>query len=136
MSSTPADGAPSGAVTSPRQPHVLVVEPNWAVQRLFRLALGELAVRLTIASGTSEARAIIASESVDFAYIDVSFGDEENCQGVADSAAALGIPVVLMTGDPSGMQLAAMARHSLLQKPFRLQDMFRHLILNLSESWT
>jgi DNA-binding response OmpR family regulator len=112
------------------RPHVLVVEPDLGVQQLFRTALEQLGVSVTVAGNGGAARAVIDATMVDFAYIAVLLGDEGGVD-IARYATGRGTHVVLMSGHSDGIEEGLKAGYPFLQKPFRLTDMFRPLVLRL-----
>jgi DNA-binding NtrC family response regulator len=125
---------PHNPKASPRRPHVLVVEPDWAIQQLCKDALECIGVAVSVVSHATEARAIVHSDVVNLAYVALVPGREREGEAFAEFAADRGMTVVLMSGHAEGIEVGLKARHSFLKKPFRLRDMFRPLILNIGAS--
>jgi DNA-binding NtrC family response regulator len=118
---------------TPRRPCVLVVEADPDVLRLFGLILDNLGAAMAAARDATRARAILATGTIDFAYIALAPRDERNGVALADAAVARGIPVAMTSGHPAGVAAATEAGHPILQKPLRVKDIIRPLILGLPD---
>ena len=123
---------PNAFATQRRQPRVLVVEPDPAVQQLCQCALEEIGVAVTVTRRANEARALIATEMVDLAYIALVPGAEREGETFAEYATDHRVHVVLMSGHSEGIERGLAAGYPFVRKPFHLRDVFRPLIRNLA----
>lgn len=116
----------------PRQPSVLVVDPNYHVRDFLRDCLEDVGLAVRIAERGAEARSILAAARVDLAFVEVMLADEDGIS-LADHAMALGTKVILMSGHPSVIGRDIPASYAFLQKPFRLKDALRLVMLKLPQ---
>ena len=116
----------------PQQPCVLVVDPNYQVRDFLRDCLEDAGLAVRVAERGAEARSILAAMRVDLAFVEVVLADEDGIS-LADDAAALGTKVILMSGHPNGIGRAMAPTYPFLQKPFRLKDALRLVMLKLPQ---
>ena len=105
-------------------PHVLIVDDEEDIRVLLGELLGQCGFRVTIAADAQKARqAIDSGDFVDVAVIDAVLPGELGAF-LAEHVAALGIPIVLISGNPDAMQHDVLAAVPCvrLSKPFSAEN--------------
>jgi DNA-binding NtrC family response regulator len=112
------------------EPHrILVVDDDEAICEILQDYLATEGYHVECANDGAEARAILARDRFDAAVIDVVLRDERGLD-LAEHAAGIGVPVILMSGHPEFMKSADDLPYLSLRKPFRLalvSDLLRAL---------
>jgi two-component system response regulator PilR (NtrC family) len=98
--------------------HILVVDDEPDILRILSAILGRYPkVRVSTARRASVARAVLMSEPVDLLITDARMPGE-NGVALAQAAAELGIPTIIMTGDNEWAIAQGAHPVCLLEKPF------------------
>jgi two-component system OmpR family response regulator len=104
-----------------RPKHILVVDDDSGVRDVIVAILRELAFKVGSAEDGSTMRKFLRSgDPVDAIVLDLALPDEVG-EDLALNAKDLGVPVVLISGNPGMMQFAAEHDLQLLEKPFGVQ---------------
>ena len=115
-----------------RKPRVLVVEDEPFIALTLEDMLDELGfVHAGTVSHVVDALALIETESLDCALLDVNLGSEK-IDPVADLLASRGCPFIFTTGYGRSGIPASHADRPVLQKPFRMDDLAKVLRDNLA----
>jgi DNA-binding NtrC family response regulator len=114
----------------PELKHVLVVENDGHIRDLLTMALREHGYRVSSARDAIAARGVLATSIVDLLLADVVLpGETGVC--LAEHANTLGVPYVLMSGEPAAKE-ALTDHHAFLGKPFKLRDLTEKIVLTLA----
>ena len=106
---------------------ILIVEDEPFIALTLEDMLDELGFALVgTVSSVTEALEIAGRETVDCALLDVNLGSEK-IDPVADLLAKRGCPFIFTTGYGRSGIPAAHAERPVLQKPFRMDDLFNVL---------
>jgi DNA-binding NtrC family response regulator len=95
--------------------HVLIVENDGNIRDLLAMALREFGYRVSMASDGIAARGILATSMVDLLLADVIMPGEMG-QHLAEHAKTLGVPSLLMSGEPVTKE-ALKDNHAFIGKP-------------------
>lgn len=102
---------------------ILVVEDEPFLAVMLADMLEELGYAVAAsASQVSQAKEYLAGHKVDIALLDVNLGDER-IDPIADLLAEQACPFIFTTGYGQDDVPAAYASHSVLQKPFNINDL-------------
>jgi two-component system, OmpR family, response regulator len=107
---------------SPPVPRILVVEDNVEVREIVCEFLRDGGHTVLSAESAQQARDILARETVDLLVIDCVMSGEQG-GSLAEHACALGLPVILTSGDVRYRETAAQSAMPFLTKPFRLSEL-------------
>jgi CheY-like chemotaxis protein len=108
---------------APLKPRILIVEDEAFIAAMLADILEELGYDVAAsASQISQAKDILAVQQVDIALLDVNLGDEK-IDPVADLLAERACPFIFTTGYGRAGIPAAHATRSVLQKPFKINDL-------------
>jgi DNA-binding NtrC family response regulator len=103
------------------QDRILVVDDEEAICDVLREFLSGEGYRVECAHDGTEARATLEGRDVALVILDVLLPGERGLE-LADDAAAMGIPVVLMSGHPEFIPIADGSSYPTMRKPFRLDE--------------
>jgi DNA-binding NtrC family response regulator len=104
-----------------RPKHILVVDDDSGVRDVVVAILKELSFKVRSAEDGSTMRELLRSgDPVDVIVLDLALPDEVG-EDLALNARDLGVPVVLISGNPGMMRFAVEHDLRLLEKPFGLQ---------------
>ncbi len=103
-------------------PRILVVEDNVEVREIVCEFLRDGGHTVLSAESAQQARDILARETVDLLVIDCVMSGEQG-GSLAEHACALGLPVILTSGDVRYRETAAQSAMPFLTKPFRLSEL-------------
>jgi DNA-binding NtrC family response regulator len=103
--------------------HVLVVDDDPSILDVMARALADAEYRVSTVRRVSLARDVLCRQTVDLVITDARIPGETGLQ-LAEKARELGIPVIIMTGDPEWAASHGVLPEEYLAKPFEL----RHLI--------
>jgi CheY-like chemotaxis protein len=107
--------------------HILVVEDYDPVRELTAAVLEDRGYRVsTVVSGASMRQFVNADSEVDAIVLDVHTPGESGAT-LARYADELGLPVVMVSGNPDVIEFAAANDLQLLQKPYRTEDLYAAL---------
>jgi DNA-binding NtrC family response regulator len=115
---------PSTDDNAVRPPRVLLVDDNYLVRACLAAELEELGLSVVCAKSGNEARAILSSQEVDLALIDVVLGDESG-RLLASFTASRNVPVVLASGYGEVIDAEREGAFPFLSKPIHLDDIVR-----------
>jgi two-component system OmpR family response regulator len=101
-------------------PCILVVEDDPAVRDLLAEFLDQHGHEIIAVASAAAAREALAARTVDLVIADCVLYGEQG-EEFAQHVTAIGIPAILMTGNPE--RLAAPRALAVLQKPFRLAEL-------------
>lgn len=102
---------------------VLVVEDEVMVSWILEDMLAELGCAVVgPAAWVSQALAIVDSEGIDFAILDVNLNGQKSFP-VADALLARGVPFMFSTGYSNDGVLGSYKVYPMLQKPYRQADL-------------
>ena len=111
---------------------ILIVEDEPMIAMTLEDMLGELACMIAgTASQIEAALGLIAQIEIDAALLDVNLGTEK-IDRVADELARRNVPFIFTTGYGETGVPAAHKNHGVVQKPFRLEELGRALIEEMS----
>ncbi|HWI27915.1 MAG TPA: response regulator [Stellaceae bacterium] len=103
--------------------HLLVVDDRRDICEVIESYLTERGHDVASATTVVAARELLAHQTYDMAIIDVLMPGEGGLS-LAAAAEQRGVPVLLMSGHPMGMDLPERwAGHPLLRKPFHLSEL-------------
>ena len=106
--------------------NVVVVEDEPLIVLLICDMLEDLGHRMVASCGTvDDALAMVERETFDLALLDLDLGGKSGL-AVADALTKRGVPFVVMSG-LSGKPPAPYQDHTILSKPFQLDDLARSL---------
>ena len=106
-------------VVATAKPHILVVEDQAQILDVLREVLEEEHTVTTATTAQAGSRALAASPA-DLVLLDLMLPGG-GAQDVLAQADAKGVPVILMSGNPSEMARASAGERPLLMKPFSLE---------------
>lgn len=110
---------------------MLVVDDRHDICEVIEAYLTERGQNVACATTDVAARELLGRQTYDLAIIDVLMPGEGGLS-LAAAAEQHGVPVLLMSGHPRGMDLPARwAGHPLLRKPFHLSELEAALALLL-----
>jgi DNA-binding response OmpR family regulator len=105
--------------------HILIVDDNPGVRDVIQVLLAETGFRVSGAGDTGEARQILAeTPQIDLVILDATLAGERGAALAAD-AQELGIPVIMMTGDPESRDSVETSGLPYIFKPFHIDDLLR-----------
>jgi DNA-binding NtrC family response regulator len=110
--------------------HVLIVENDGNIRDLLAMALREFGYRVSMASDGIAARGILATSMVDLLLADVIMPGEMG-QHLAEHAKTLGVPSLLMSGEPVTKE-ALKDNHAFIGKPFKLRQLSEQIVRALA----
>lgn len=108
---------------TPRR-HVLVVDREQAICDFVAAVVEEIGVAVSWAADSAAARALLRRRRFGLAFIAVVLPDEDG-EALAAHVAARGIPVVLMSGHPAGIERGRASGFAFVAKPFRAKEILR-----------
>jgi DNA-binding NtrC family response regulator len=100
---------------------VLVVDDDDAICKLIEAALEEDGMAVQCTTSAEEARALLGSDRLDVAVIDMVLREEPG-ESLAAVAQQRGIPVLLISGHPVAIEGHGV-QHAFIEKPFRLEEL-------------
>ena len=98
---------------------ILIVDDQEPVRAMLRDALVEAGYKVRTAANAAAARDALGHDTVDLALLDLVLSDETGL-ALAEHANAVGVPVILTSGDPGRLDDAGALPWPFLPKPFRL----------------
>jgi DNA-binding NtrC family response regulator len=104
--------------------HVLVVDDDPQILDVVRRALASSDLRISTARRAVIARDVLTRHAIDLIISDARMPGETGLQ-LADKARELGIPCILMSGDPEWAAAHGLAPDRYLAKPFELRHLLR-----------
>lgn len=104
--------------------HILLVEDDAELLAVLLQVLEQEGYRVSGASRRDEAAAILRNTEVDLIVAD-SILRGGNGDDVAKSAGRLGVPVVMMSGEPARIAALSQGPAPFLAKPFHAADLLR-----------
>ena len=111
------------------QKHILVVDDEGGVRFVVVEMLKEHGYRVSAAGGGEAMRVFLKGEDpVDEIILDALMPGESSA-ALAMHAKELRLPVVMISGSPAAMQFAIENDLQLLEKPFKMKDLFAALDL-------
>jgi CheY-like chemotaxis protein len=108
------------------KPLILVVENDRDICEMLRLVLEEFGYRALIAHSAVEARRFLAGEKPDLLLSDDMMVGERG-RDLADYAATLGVPALLISGNPSSQAALDGGPRPFLRKPFHVSTLAQEL---------
>ena len=110
--------------------HILIVDDDPLILDLLSRALASRDVRVTTARRVSVARDVMMRQTVHLVITDARIPGESGLQ-FADAARDVGIPSILMSGDPEWTLEHGLRAGQYLAKPFDLQRLRRLVATHL-----
>jgi DNA-binding NtrC family response regulator len=99
------------------QPHLLIVDDQRDIRDMLEGLFLEEGYQVSAVGDAVEARALLEEDTVDVMLVDVVLPGERGI-ALADHAARLEIPVLLISGHPDVIMNARNQPHPMLVKPF------------------
>lgn len=119
-------GEPRKAEEAPNR-HILVVDDDDDVRSIIALMLAARGYRVSVAASAKVMRDILCDgDPVDAVVLDVVLRGERGF-GLQLEATISGVPVVMISGNPEAMRLAADLHLPILPKPFRADELYKSL---------
>jgi DNA-binding response OmpR family regulator len=112
----------SGALS----PHILVVENDPQLHALIKAVLEHDGHHVTFAGKRSAAIGLLSAIEIDLVITDVGLPDGLGTD-IAEHAAQLGVPSIVMTGHPDIMEQLDLRGIAYIAKPFRLEQLRREV---------
>jgi len=106
--------------------HILVVDDDAEICDLLREYLIDLDFDVSVAIDAAHGREIINTREINLLISDQIMFGELGLQ-LADFAGSLGVPTILMSGDPKSYESLPGQKHAFIQKPFHLEDLAKLL---------
>jgi two-component system OmpR family response regulator len=98
--------------------HILLVDDNTEILDIVAQAVAAAGYRVSSAGRMSQATAILEADDIDMLITDIVLPDG-NGTTLARRAEGLGVPALVITGNPHWLLALADARLDYLHKPFR-----------------
>lgn len=115
--------------------HILVVDNEAAICDVVRLGIeADGTCRASVATTIADALEILTRDPPDAAVVDAIMPLKQSGLAFASRAVDLGVPVLIVTGDPDMQQQLNTAGCRYLPKPFRLDDLAAELRALLDEA--
>jgi two-component system OmpR family response regulator len=111
-------------------PYILVVDDDVDVRDVVRELLEGDDLRVSVAADGRQMRRVVAEERVDLVLLDAVLPGESGLS-LARHATALGLRVILMTGDPTQQQILEASGFPFIMKPFRMTELLALVRLTL-----
>ncbi len=115
--------------------HILIVDDDPLILEMLERALGAAEFRVSKARRVSVARDLLVRQAVDLVITDARIPGETGLQ-LAETVRALGIALILMTGDPEWAADHGLVPGQYLAKPFELAELLARIKSSLPAGLT
>ena len=112
---------------------ILVVENDRAVQEVICEFLRSAGHQVYCAASAEQARHCLAGERIELALIDCLMRGEQG-DSLAEHVSSLGVPAILMSGDPQYLRKTSTGGLPFLGKPFHLGELEQIIAQTLEDS--
>ena len=113
-----------------RQFHILVVDDDPAILEVVARALASEAVKISTARRVAMAREVLMRQPVDLVIADARMPGESGI-ALACAAREVGVPAILMSGDPEWTEEHGVAPEQYLAKPFAVAELKHRVAASL-----